>query len=183
MFENMYILSKEQVRDLPEWLPIEGFPKYEVNCREGLVRNARTLRVLKPSNDGYGYPFVGLMKDGKRVSKSVHRIVALTAFAYYNISTEGLDVCHLDEERNDPRISNLALGSHKENLNFEKAKQRMSETQPKKAVGGYKNGELILKFRSTREAGRNGFDQRHVSACCRGKLKHHKGYEWRYLSA
>ena len=62
-------------------------------------------------------------------AKTVHRIVALAAFGYYGISTNGLCVCHLDEERHNPCIDNLALGTSKENSNFEKAKQRYSEAK------------------------------------------------------
>ena len=40
----------------------------------------------------------------------------------------------------------------------------------------------VIEFYSTREAGRNGFHQSTVGSCCRGKLKHHKGYTWKYKS-
>lgn len=201
----MVRLSKEQIKNLPEWMSIEGFPNYEVNCRAGLVRNARTLKVKKPRLDTHGYPKVGLCKDSKVHTKSVHRLVANAAFGYYGIPTDGLDVCHLDEERFDARISNLALGSRKENMNFEKAKQRkserlkgkkgywfnkhlseatrkkMSDAQSKKAVAAYKNGTLTLIFNSLRLVNVYGFDCGTVCKCCRGKLKTHKGLEWRYF--
>ena len=221
-------LSNIQIEELPEWLPIPDYPDYDVNCRKGLVRNANTLRVLKPSIS-VGYPRVTLYKDGKMCTKMVHRIVAEAAYHHYGISTDGLLVMHLDEERHNPRIDNLVLGTNKENLNFPKAKQRLSEAQKgeksywfgkrlseetrlkmsdahkgkkgywfgrhrseetrkklsestaKKAVGAYKNGELILTFDSTQEASRNGFHSGHVSACCTGKRRVHKGYFWKYL--
>lgn len=187
----MNILSKNQIEAIPEWLPIQGFEGlYEVNCREGIVRNARTLRVLKPKISANGYPRVVLCKNERRHYKPVHRIVAEAAFDYYNISIDGLDVCHLDEERVNPKVSNLAFGSHMENMNFEKAKERMSEVRRRlpnimlsKRVGVYKNGELVMVFQSTREAGRHGFNQSEVSKCCRGYSKSHKGYTWRYLTA
>jgi group I intron endonuclease len=215
-------LNQEQINNLPEWMLVEGFPNYEVNCRKGLVRNTKTLRVLKPSLGNNGYPKVILCEDGKVHTKTVHRTVANAAFSFYNISTEGLFVCHLDEERNDPRIANLALGTNKENMGMPKAKQRnskskkgkhlsethrkklseaqkgeknhmfgkrhsietkkkLSDAHPKKAVGAYKDGELILTFESIQEAGRNGFNCWHVSSCCNGRLKTYKGYEWRFL--
>lgn len=198
-------LTAQQISTLPEWIPIEGFHNYEVNCREGIVKNSRTLRILKPRLGKNGYPYIGLCKNGKEYTNTVHRLVALTAFGYYNISTDGLFVCHLDEERNDPRIANLALGTNKENMGMPKAKQRnseskkgeksywfgkhkseeirkkMSEAQAKKAVGAYKNGELIMTFQSTAEAGKNGFNQGNISSCCTGKLRTHKGFQWRFL--
>lgn len=204
----MNILSKVQISNLPMWLPIQGFEGlYEVNCREGIVRNARTLKVLKPSPDSNGYPIVTLIKDGRHYTKTIHRIVATVAFRHYNIQTDGLLVMHLDEERFNPKVSNLALGTAKENMNFPKVKERESESnrgekaywfgkhlsaevkkklsdaQPKKAVGAYKNGKLILKFESVNDAGRYGFNKGNVSLCCSGKHKSHHGYEWKYLTA
>ena len=198
-------LSQEQINNLPEWMTIPDYPSYEVNCRAGLVRNLGTLRVKKPILDTHGYPSVGLHKDGKAWLKSVHRLVANAAFGYYNIPTDGLFACHLDEERHNPRIDNLALATNKENLNFPKAKQRnaeakrgeknpnfnkhlseatrkkISDAQPKKAVAAYKNGKLTLIFNSLRLVNVYGFNSGTVCRCCNGKLKTHKGYVWRFL--
>lgn len=198
-------LSQEQIKNLPEWMTIEGFPKYEVNCRAGLVRNANTLRVKKSRLGSDGYSCVSLCKYGKVHTKNVHRLIALAAFGYYNISIDGLDVCHLDEERHNPCIDNLALGTAKENSNFPKIKQRKSEAQrgekgywfnkhlsedtrkkisdaqSKKAVAAYKNGTLTLIFNSLKLVNVHGFDSGAVCKCCKGRQKQHKGLEWRYL--
>lgn len=42
--------------------------------------------------------------------------------------------------------------------------------------------ELVNVYGSASEAGRNGFNQKHVTSCCRGKRKTHGGYKWMYLS-
>ena len=219
---------------------------YEVNCREGIIRSTRTFEMKKPSLGTGGYPKVNLYKNGIRYNKDVHRLVANAAFGYYGIQTDGLCVCHLDEERWDARIVNLAIGTNKENLNFPKAKQRRSEVQKgrhfseehrkkiseakkgkslsaeaknkmsesrkgeknhwfgkhhseesrkrmseakkgkpnislSKPVGAYKNGELVMAFQSTQEAGRNGFQSGHVRGCCTGRRKTHRGYQWKYM--
>ena len=83
-------------------------------------------------------------------------------------------------------ISNLELISHKQNINFGSRNSRASKTKtnnPKrsKQVVAYKNGELVMTFLSTAEAGRQAFNQSAVSAFCRGKLTHYKGYEWRNI--
>lgn len=197
-------LTKEQIENLPEWMMIPDYPNYEVNCRKGLVRNANTLKVLKPRPNRGGYPIVSQYKDGKLYTKTVHRIIAVTAFHHYGISTDGLLVMHLDEERFDARISNLALGTNKENLNFPKAKQRQSERKGEhrseatrmkiaeakrgkpniklsKRVAAYKNGVLTLIFNSFTKVNVYGFCASSVCLCCRGRQKRHKGYEWRYF--
>lgn len=203
----MVSLSNEQVAGLPDWLPVRDFEGlYEVNCREGLVRSLYTGKILKANPDSDGYPVVNLCKNSKAYTKKVHRIVALTAFEHYGIQTDGLLVMHLDEERFNPKVSNLALGTCKENMAFPKARKRRSEVRsgeknhmfgkhfseehkkklsdanPKKrVVGAFKEGRLIFKFESTMEAEKNGFNHGHICACCRGKRKHHHGYEWRFI--
>lgn len=162
----MYILSKLQIESLPEWLPIQGFPKYEVNCREGLVRNARTLKVLNPSHDGGGYPFVVLCKDGKKFPKNVHRIVATEAFSYYGIPTEGLFVLHLDETRTNSCIDNLALGTQRENMNFEKAKERISNAMTGKSL----SEDTKMKMSESKRGKRNPFFAKHHSEETKKKL-------------
>lgn len=52
-----------------------------------------------------------------------------------------------------------------------------------KKVYQYKlDGELVKVWNSTAECGRNGFNEGHVAACCRGEYGHktHKGYKWSY---
>lgn len=201
-------LTTQQIENLPEWMTIPDYPSYEVNCRAGIIRNVRTLRVRKPSLGNNGYPKVILCEDRRHYTNSVHRLVANAAFGYYNISTVGLLVLHLDETRTNSCIDNLALGTQKENLNFEKAKQRISEATKgekhylfgkhhsketrlkiaegvkrklSKRVGAYKDGELIMTFQSAQEAGRNGFNCSAVNSCCRAERNTHKGYEWRFI--
>lgn len=80
--------------------------------------------------------------------------------------------------------------SHKENLNYGSrnsragksiSKARINNTKISKSVGAYKDGKLVMTFPSTAEAGRQGYNQSHISACCRGEIKTHKGYSWRYI--
>ena len=74
----------------------------------------------------------------------------------------------------------------------EETKKRMSKTKkgillnnPKlsKQVGQYTlKGELVKVWCSTNECGRNGYTQSHISQCCRGELKKHKGFKWKYYN-
>jgi hypothetical protein len=43
-----------------------------------------------------------------------------------------------------------------------------------------KTGLVVKEFPSTKEAGRKGFNQGNVAACCRGERRTHKGYIWRF---
>lgn len=42
------------------------------------------------------------------------------------------------------------------------------------------NKKEIYKKYYESPSGRNGFDASAISACCKGKLKTHKGYKWSY---
>lgn len=197
----MLRLSERQIIDLPMWLPIESFEGlYEVNPREGLVRNAVTLKVLKGSLGKHGYQTVHLRNRAVSKHKLIHRIVANAAFDHYNIPTEGLLVMHLDESRTNNSIYNLALGSQCENLAFPEYKKRMSkkmkgrEIKPetrkklsdsftKKPIGAFKDGELVMRFESTKDAQRKGLSTCAIIGCCKGKPHYntYHGLEWRYL--
>lgn len=64
---------------MEEWASLEmlGFPGYELS-NEGLVRNERTGKILKLSDNGEGIVRIGLMKrdQGKQVTLSLVRLVA-----------------------------------------------------------------------------------------------------------
>lgn len=44
-----------------------------------------------------------------------------------------------------------------------------------------KDGNVVMEFPSTMEAGRQGYNSSHVAACCRGERKTHKGFIWRFI--
>ena len=51
-----------------------------------------------------------------------------------------------------------------------------------KPVAAYdKNGNEIIRFESTCEAGRHGYNEGHVASCCRGERKTHKNLIWKYI--
>lgn len=166
-------LSDIQIKNLNEWMSIEGFEGlYEVNSREGLVRNSLTLKVLKLSINYKGYPVVGLWKDRKLYLKTVHRIVATAAFGYYNIPIDGLLVMHLDEERNNPRIDNLAIGTQTENLAFPKAKQRRTDSRK----GKHLSSEVKKKISESRKGEKHPMFGKCLSEETRMKMSQsHKG--------
>ena len=70
----------------------------------------------------------------------------------------------------------------------EESKKKMSDKKKgipneklsKKVLQFTLTGEFIREWPSAAECGRNGFDRSSVSACCRGKLKSHKGYIFQY---
>ena len=165
------------------WKDIEGFEGlYQVsnlgNVKSLVDSNGVSReKIRKPSICSNGYLQVILYKNKTIKHFSVHRLVAI---AFIPNPNNLPCVNHIDECKTNNVASNLEWCTHKENINYGSRNERASKAISKK-VGAFKNGELVLTFPSTREAGRQGFCQFSVSACCRGERNSHKGYEWRYL--
>ena len=164
------------------------FDKYEV-YPDGRIWSYSHKKFLKPGTDTSGYQIVCLVNnEGKRKMYLVHRVV------YEAVTGEpipsNLECNHIDEDKTNCSFSNLNLLTHKENCNFgtrnsragkANSKANTNNTKRSKAVGAFKDGNLVMSFPSINEAQRQGFNSGNVWACCRGKLKSHKGFEWRYL--
>ena len=154
------------------------YDKYEV-FEDGKIWSYSRNKFLKPKTKKDGYQLVNLYdNEGKRKMYQVHRIVYET-FSGSPIP-EGMQCNHISEDKTDNRFCNINLMSPKENCNWGTRNKRSAKSRSKQ-VGAFKNDELVLVFQSTKEAGRQGFNQSNVSACCRGKLKTHKGYTWKYI--
>lgn len=85
---------------------------------DGTVRSSQswrgtTSRVLTPSLNGHGYLSVRLMLDGRRVHLPVHRLVA--AFYLPPKPSHLHEIRHIDGDRTNSRLSNLAWGTRAEN--------------------------------------------------------------------
>lgn len=158
---------------------IPNYSNYVILPNEGLVYSLKRNKFI--GNKGKkGYWKTALTDDnGNGWNTQIHRIVYI---ACYGEIPDGLDVNHIDENKNDNSIFNLNLMTRSENNNWGTRKERYIKTRSK-TVGAYKNGELVMTFSSTKEAGRNGYKQSAVSGCCRGikGCKTYKGYEWQYI--
>lgn len=139
---------------------------------------------MKPKLEKDGYQRVCLYDDeGNAKMYQLHRVV-YEAFTCEPIPI-GMQVNNIDECKTNNQKSNLNLMTCKENNNFGTRNARITKAKingkRSKQVGAFKDGKIVLSFPSTREAGRNGFNQGHIASCCRGEIKSHKGYEWRYI--
>ncbi len=169
------------------WVPIKGFEGvYEVSSfgrvRSLNYRHTGQTKVLSPGDNGWGYLQVGLCKNGKGKSYLVHRLVAE---AFLPNWFDYPEVNHRDENPKNNHVSNLEWCDGRYNTNYGTRNQRAAEKMTngklsKPVLQLTKTRELVREWPSTQEAGRNGFDHSHIAACCRGELKSHKGFVWKY---
>lgn len=174
-------------------MKFRDYDKYEI-YEDGRIYSYWTNKFLKHSTRKDGYQQVNLYdNEGKKKCYQVHRVI------YEAVSgkpiPENMQVNHIDEDKTNNQISNLNLMTCKENINFgtgiarrAKSHSKTMTNNPKhsKQVVAYKNGELMMTFPSTREAGRNGYNHGSVAACCRNCFNRpgnnvYKGYTWRYI--
>ena len=145
-------------------------------------------RILKPNYDRYGYLIVRLYKNGIVKAKKIHRLVTEAFIPNPNNFPQ---VNHIDEVKDNNNVENLEWCDTRYNLNYGTARKRATKKTSKKVKAvNVETGEVV-KFNSTHEAGRKGYDQSSVSASCRGDYNNgggkligdgctYRGYRWSY---
>lgn len=169
------------------WKPIPGYlDLYEISSF-GRVKSLKygKVRILKLFKKKDGYLQVQLWENHNYKNFKVHRLVYE---AFNGTIPDGMQVNHINEDKTDNRLENLNLMTPKENANW--GTRTIRQTEKVKGVFNTKLSKPVLQFTldgvfvrewpSSNEAGRNGFAQSHITDCCIGKYKKHKGYKWAY---
>lgn len=182
---------------IEQWKPIVGYEGlYEISnlgrVKSLNYRHTGKERILKPANNGDGYLAVNIYRNGQRKMLKVHRLVA----AAFIPNPEGFEqVNHINEDKTNNCVSNLEFCDAKYNANYGTRTERMAASQrnhpamskPVEASRFPDFRTIELHFDSTREAGRKGYHQGNVAACCRGcysanRRNFYKNLYWRYAS-
>ena len=173
------------------FMPIENYEDTYAVSNLGRVKNIKTGRILKQSKDGYDYMKVDLYKDGERKTRHVHRLVLETFKANPDNKPH---VNHLDENKENNNLNNLAWSTVAENNSWGTKNSRANETKRKNGVFDKlaKNNNLnppkkvlcitICKvYESAHEAARDlNLNNSAITQCCKGKYNRTKGYQFKY---
>ena len=160
-------------------------------------RNTGRAELMNPGKRTDGYLQVHLSKNRKYKMCRVHRLVAETFLPNpenkpcVNHKIEGdvgktMNMVIFNEDGTvNKEKSTIEWATYKENNDYATRNERVSKTmtngkQSKPVLQLSLSGELIREWPSTKECGRNGFDQGAVCRCCNGKLKSHKGFRFMY---
>jgi hypothetical protein len=187
------------------WKDIEGFEGlYQVSnygkvCSLNHTKKDKRGRavhykgkMMKPQPNSKGYLRVLLKKNGKQHHLFVHRLVALH-FVVNPSPNEYSVVNHLDSNYLNNNSDNLEWTTIRGNMHHAIQKGRMKRTEQwlkhlresnekngKSVVGtNIETGETI-SFICLNDCRNEGFEPSSVCGCCKGKLRTHKGYTWRY---
>lgn len=171
-----------------KWFPVCGYiGLYEWNPQTQEVKGLKRGKVLKWNYDRNGRPCVTLYKNG--VKRTFYKAMFVYSHTHQVEIHIGYDVHHIDfnHQNNDP--SNLQLLTKEEHKKLH-AKTReifqKNNVLASKAVMALDaNGNVVHRFPSLSEAGRNSFDPSAVSKACRGCFHregnhYYKGYYWYY---
>ena len=97
------------------WKPVPGYEGLYEASTLGNIRNAINGRVLRQSNHRQGYKLVGLHKDKKLKTHTVHRLIAKAFIENPNGYNE---VNHKDENKANNNIENLEWCTRMYNVHY-----------------------------------------------------------------
>ena len=111
------------------WRDIEGYEKLYQVSNLGRVRSLDRVittkygvvypykgRILKMKKNNSGYSVVSLSKDGKVKDFLIHRLVAKAFIPLEDYN--GMEVNHINFDRNDNNVNNLEWITRKENMEY-----------------------------------------------------------------
>ena len=179
------MFEQEIWKDIPNY---EG--KYQIS-NMGRVRNIQTNHIRK-NNCSYGlYEKICLERNGKQELLSIHRLVGK---AFIPNPQNKKEINHIDGNKRNNRADNLEWATRKENAQhsikiglqtkeqLDKAVKSM-KVKNSKPILQIKNGKVIARYESAREASRQTKCWISAITCCakqKKRFKTCKGFEWRY---
>ena len=134
-------------------MKLEGYSNYEIYPEEGKVWSYFSNKFIGDINiEGY-WKCVLIDDNGKKHWWRIHRLVWI---AVNGTIPKGLEVNHIDEDKNNNSIYNLNLMTPSQNTNWGTRNERVRKKLSKPMLL-VKDGEVEKFFPSGREAQQQGY--------------------------
>lgn len=187
------------------WKDIQGYEGLyqvsnlgKINSLEKIVRGPRGTtrtvkqRILIPRNNGNGYLYVGLCKNGFSKHSYIHRLVAET---FLLASNKLPQINHIDGDKNNNCVDNLEYCTQSyNNKHAYKLKLRTPKGACEPGAPSYNNKRVqklscdcsivFAEYESLRKAAfANNTSQPSITRACQGfPVYVHKNYKYKYVS-
>lgn len=169
-----------------EWIGILGYEGIYCVSADGRIkrtaggRGARIGHILSNIIGSHGYPSVFLYSNGKREQRLVHRLV-LEAFV--GSCPEGMECCHNNGDRKNPKLENLRWGTRSSNTLDSVTHGTHVDSRGSRSANAKLTEDDVVKINNLLSKG-------HLSQKAIGKLFGvsgtvinyiHKGKSWRHV--
>lgn len=160
---------------MERWLPVVGFDGRYTVSDLGRVRGEKGL--LAQNRQNAGYVIVHLYLSGKRVVRTVHRLVAA---AFVDGYFDGAHVNHRDGDRTHNAASNLEWVTRSGNMQHASRAGRLSPRRTA-VVGTPFDGGPEIHYASQLDAEKAlcGRASSAIHHCLNGRKRSAYGYTWR----
>lgn len=154
---------------------IKGYEGIYAITSCGRVWSYKSKRFLKPRDNGKGYLFVDLFKDGVHKQHYIHRLVAEA----YIPNIENLpQVNHKDENKANNCLQNLEWCDASYNTNYGTGIERSANSRKIPILQFTLDGDFVREWSSATDVGREV--KAHICHCLKGKLHSAYGSIWKY---
>lgn len=106
------------------WLPISGYDENYLVSDSGEILSLRSGTIMRTFDNGNGYLYCTLHKDGMRKNVYVHRIVAESFCEKPLCENDHLVVNHINFVKTDNHAANLEWVTQAENVRYSAANMR-----------------------------------------------------------
>ena len=147
---------------------------YSITCHGKVFSNGRLARQMKDFDNGRGYRYVSLYKDGKYKNYLVHRLVYLE---FAGDIPEEMEVNHIDGDKCNNNLFNLELVTRTQNMQHASENNLLNPN--KHIVQGYnpKTGVGVV-IPAVRYVKNYGHDVRSVQRCIQNPKRKHHNMNW-----
>lgn len=149
--KKQVIVSAGDAITAEEWRPIVGFEGWysvsnlgRIRRENGISNRTKPGFILKNFLNSQGYPRVDLHVNGRRYSRQVHQLVALT---FIGPCPHGKEINHIDSNRDNPNLLNLEYVTRSENTLHAYRNGRGPDNKGSKSGMSKLKEEQVLKIR------------------------------------
>jgi len=156
-----------------------NFPNYLIS-KEGKIYSKVRNKYLKTNMNKDGYELANISKNGKKYSKSVHRLVMET----YNPNNDKTktQIHHKDNNRSNNCLDNLEWCTPSYNMKQAVLNGGKKSSCRKVCNINPQTGEVVNTYNSIVEASKQcKVHPTSISNACRGLIKILKGFVWEYV--